>query len=395
MPEQQSLQAEMMTLAALAYTGATTRPSGESVSDQEARILAGINALLPDVAPDWVATWVGLTQDRANLAYIAKNTTAGAITHVVGVRGTVLSAFDIIQDVDVTETLPFVVAGAGTTQGEVARGAMEAFTEVVMGTSLVGTLLSLSDLGTLYVTGHSLGGALVTMVAPYLAGQVGVAETVIPFTFAAPTVGDKAFATSFNGQFPSAQCVVNKYDIAPNAWAGLTAIGGGFYPDTSWTVLGEIATLVTVVQVTLGTLAYEQPSQQPPLNTDFAVRVTSGEFDTAEQWFTEAAFQHHTSTYLTLLGVAPLPAAEPVVQSLSPAAGPAAGHTTVTVTGTGLTPSSVVDFGVAAGTNVVFESSTSLRVDAPAGAGVVDVTVTNEAGTSATNANDRFTFSFD
>ena len=53
------------------------------------------------------------------------------------------------------------VAVGATTEGNVADGAMEAFTEVVLGTSLVAALSSLGGVGTLYVTGHSLGGAMV------------------------------------------------------------------------------------------------------------------------------------------------------------------------------------------------------------------------------------------
>src|ERR1700756_5864474 len=63
----------MMTLAALAATGATERPSGESLEQQEQRILTGINSQLANnslaTAGQWSAIWVGLTASRANLAY--------------------------------------------------------------------------------------------------------------------------------------------------------------------------------------------------------------------------------------------------------------------------------------------------------------------------------------
>ncbi|MDQ6948581.1 MAG: IPT/TIG domain-containing protein [Actinomycetota bacterium] len=386
-------QAEMMTLAALAYTSATTRPSGESVADQEARILAGINGLLRSVAPTWQATWVGLTQDRANLAYIARSATAGAPRLIVGLRGTVLSVFDIIQDVDVTTTVPYAVGA--TTEGNLADGAMEAFTEVVLGTSLVAALSSFGDVGSLYVTGHSLGGAMVTTVAPYLAAELAVAQ-VVPYTFAAPTAGDADFASSFDQQFPSAQRVVNDYDVAPNAWADLLNLQNplGFFPDTATSVTLGIIALVEVVEALIGPLpGYRQPTAQPPLNSDFAVHHASGEISSYQDWFAEAEFQHHTSTYLTLLGASPLPLAEPVVQSVLPACGPAAGGTSVTLTGTGFTSSSVVDFGVAPATAVSVDASgTTLSVVSPPGAGVVDVTVTTEFGTSSTTPGDRFAF---
>jgi len=83
----------------------------------------------------------------------------------------------------------------------------------------------------------------------------------------------------------------------------------------------------------------------------------------------------------------------PTVTAVSPAGGPIAGGTTVTVTGTGLSGATEVDFGSAPATNVSASSSTSLTATVPAGsAGTVDVTVTTPSGTSATGPADRFTY---
>jgi hypothetical protein len=68
----------MMTFAGLAATAADQRPSSETLEQQEQRILAGIQAQLATgaLAPGtgWTVVWVGLSQDRANLAFIAQNT---------------------------------------------------------------------------------------------------------------------------------------------------------------------------------------------------------------------------------------------------------------------------------------------------------------------------------
>jgi len=86
-------QQVMMTLAALAATGATERPSGESLEQQEQRILTGINSQLANIslatAGQWSAIWVGLTASRANLAYIAKNNTGVSPQYALCLRGTV------------------------------------------------------------------------------------------------------------------------------------------------------------------------------------------------------------------------------------------------------------------------------------------------------------------
>ena len=75
--------------------------------------------------------------------------------------------------------------------------------------------------------------------------------------------------------------------------------------------------------------------------------------------------------------------AAPMVTGISPAFGPAAGGTAVTITGTGFTDASSVHFGTTPATDLDVVSDTSITVDSPAGTGTVDVTVTTPGGTSA------------
>ncbi len=93
---------------------------------------------------------------------------------------------------------------------------------------------------------------------------------------------------------------------------------------------------------------------------------------------------------VTILG---LPVGAPVVSSISPVSGPVAGGTPVTITGSGFTGATAVDFGTVAGTGLTVNSATSITVDSPAGTGGVDVTVITPAGTSAISAADQFTYS--
>ena len=91
-------------------------------------------------------------------------------------------------------------------------------------------------------------------------------------------------------------------------------------------------------------------------------------------------------TYLT-----PPPA--PTVSSVSPSSGPAAGGSSVTITGTGFITGSSVSFGANAATDLDVLSSTSITATSPAGSGTVDVTVSNANGTSAANPPaDQFTY---
>ena len=85
--------------------------------------------------------------------------------------------------------------------------------------------------------------------------------------------------------------------------------------------------------------------------------------------------------------------ARPTVTSISPNQGhQAGGAIVVEVTGTGFTPGSVVEFGPNAASSVVYVSSTSVVTMAPAGSGVVGVTVTTAGGTSAGGIMDHFTY---
>ena len=82
----------------------------------------------------------------------------------------------------------------------------------------------------------------------------------------------------------------------------------------------------------------------------------------------------------------------PVVSSVSPSAGPAAGGTSVIVSGTNLTGATAVDFGTGHPGTITADTATSITVTSPAGTGTVNVTVTTPNGTSATSSADQFTY---
>ena len=86
-------------------------------------------------------------------------------------------------------------------------------------------------------------------------------------------------------------------------------------------------------------------------------------------------------------------ASPPTVTGLAPSSGPAAGGTTVTITGANLTDASAVTFGGVSATGVTVDSATQITATAPAGsAGVTDVRVTTPGGQSANTAADNYTY---
>jgi hypothetical protein len=81
----------------------------------------------------------------------------------------------------------------------------------------------------------------------------------------------------------------------------------------------------------------------------------------------------------------------PVVVSLNPATGPAAGGTSVTITGSGFTGATTVTFGGAAATGLTVVNATTITCVSPAGAaGAAAVVVTTPAGVS--NASVTFLY---
>jgi len=82
------------------------------------------------------------------------------------------------------------------------------------------------------------------------------------------------------------------------------------------------------------------------------------------------------------------PNTNPIVGSVSPASGPTAGGTSVSISGTGFASGATVSFGGTAATSVTVVGSTSINATTPAHAsGSVNVVVTNPGGESGTKTN--------
>lgn len=166
----------------------------------------------------------------------------------------------------------------------------------VTGQGLISFLNSLMP-NMLFVNGHSLGGALATGMSLHLQKQTP--HMVLPFTFAAPTIGNQPFAQYMNGLFAGMYFArtYNTLDNIPKFWAvaGITEVqdsynGGPTIPD--W-----IDLLVEPVKLILW--GFEYHYEHVHLG---AGQALPGNLQVGDTWLEEVGYQHSHTTYLSLLG---------------------------------------------------------------------------------------------
>lgn len=263
----------------------------------------------------WVCSW-GPAQDplQANLAliadYLVPGSSAPAATMVI-VRGT-----DMTNDVwgDLKEAFEDLLVVRQVSPSwssdpavRVARGTMDALRAIeALRADGVGLLDFLAArLGTpngrpglLAVSGHSLGGCLATVVAPWLKSSLaarGIEAAILPITFAAPSAGNSAFAAGFAAEFPDCIQYYNRLDVVPMGWAELAATKtiyaqSGSPAPPAVCIMTDIFTDAMRVA---GSAYVQPPTPRTPL---------AGTYQDGLDWYQQVGHQHHGETYLALLG---------------------------------------------------------------------------------------------
>ena len=278
-----------------------------------AEIQAGVAALPPiDPTGSWQCVWgPGQSHHNANLVFVAAYTMAPGLPPTfaaVVVRGTDTDVNDawgaveqIWEDLDVAHEVPLPWAPANPAR--IANGTIDGLNDIesisINGKTLVqflGSYLPANDNPVLVVTGHSLGGCLTTVVAPWLQNALASPNLhIIPATFAGPTAGNAAFASYYDSSFSHSLRVVNSLDIVPNCWATIHNDDDVYMPCGIKVPDLIYAAVVGFTVVMKGTgVSYVQPSNGfVPLTG-----VCSG----GTNWYSEAGYQHHAANYMALLG---------------------------------------------------------------------------------------------
>ncbi|MCX4960165.1 lipase family protein [Streptomyces virginiae] len=399
-PIQPTVPQVTMTLSAIAATAATPRPSGETLAEQSTRMILGITQQLADISlatqGTWVLSWLGVSPGNANMAYLARNTD-GSNSFAVVIRGTVGSVTDLMEDLDVGTVVPFSLVGMPSPVS-VSKGAMKAFTEVVtmstagvtLGQALATALGRAQPNPTVYVTGHSLGGCIATMVAPYLQTLTwpGGKPNFELHTFAAPTAGGADFAAYVDSLVWQAnERHYNTYDMVPQAWNNFEETKQ-WYPGPGPAQDDDVKAVMSTLAALPGPNVYAQPGKDDALNTGYDPVDPNVVKQSLQDFMGQVAFQHANSTYLYLLGAPDVPSG-PVVTVVVPVGAVGA---PVEVVGSGFGQGAMVDFGTVPVSKQYIIRDDVMIAWAPDGVGVVDIRVTNNLGTSPAVPRGQFAY---
>jgi len=267
----------------------------------------------------WILDWgPALSPDGGNMMYAVKDTSVNPYSYAIAVRGTDWCfPFNWKEDLGAVEFDPYPYGG---TDDSISHGALVGLNYLLgmvdtsTGKSLVTYLNSISQQhpdsskSSMYITGHSLGGMLATVLSAWFL-DVGYSSKfeLTTYTFAAPSAGNQQFVQHYTNIFNSADAlsyrVVNPKDLVPYFYGDLADVIVGQIPTTLPYVVDAVILAMDAYFIKYD-LNYVQAGilNTLPSATPTDCTYPSGSLDQYECY---VAFNHHTSTYLSLLG-APL-----------------------------------------------------------------------------------------
>lgn len=322
------------------------------------------------------------------------NFVAGGTTVSVGGAIIPAGAVTVNSPTSLTITMPGLGSGnlsisvstAGGASGNVPGGFtfLDAPTTspaiVTSGPTAGGTVVTISGLH--FAPGHTtvtIGGTTVP------AASVTVnASTSLTFTTPAHAAGNVAMTVSTPGGTSNA--VPGGFTYLPlPAVTALNPVAGSIAGGTNVTISGsDFVTGATSVTIG-GTLI---PAGSVTVNSSTSLTFTTPANAAGNVAVTVTTAGGTSGTIAGGFTYAGLPS----VTAISPAAGPAAGGTTVIITGTAFVGPLSVSFGPTVAASVTVNSDTSITALSPPGSGAVDITVTTLQGTSPVTPAASFSY---
>ncbi|HEX6747793.1 MAG TPA: lipase family protein [Longimicrobium sp.] len=338
---------EMMTLSSIAYAGENTGSYQQIQQAIESELAAS-----SVVGPYFQLVWLGITPDFSNLMYVARDNRETARFAVV-VRGTDWNFLtDWKEDFDVIDKHDWPTASPPNPRIYVAQGSWDGMTDLLATQSnlfnmtppaipqpsnmitlfMAEALWNTYDTDVdIFVTGHSLGGAMATVIGLWLADTASTwvlrpnKVNFKTYTFAAPTVGNQDFVNYYNGQTANPQVqwqayrVYNEQDAIPFGYANIGGVAEDGVPYSLLFATLELIPALAAIQTALdqagvayvdvgsasnGTalgLSNNPPSSSwpPPCNSE--VKNFDPDFAC---W---VGYEHDHNTYLFLLGAPTIP----------------------------------------------------------------------------------------
>lgn len=329
----------LMTMCTFAYT--------KEDSNSEKKIRDGIVHYLTNsgndyaTGTDWQLAWLGITGDFENLMYVAEKVNEKNVFAVV-IRGTDFNDWDdIIEDIDVFWTKPFPYTyPAADNNIQTSNGSIQGLQDLLgtignsglqpNGTHTIQSFLQSDDFKNkldqqmplqIYVTGHSLGGALASAFTSWIIAALDTLNgpdfpyktSIQTYTFASPSLGNQGYADYYNGQPANKSVsfegynVYNRQDLVPYFCAGLSNTPSAGLPfDFSFSL--EIAAAIAVFMQTIPAYVNVGVPQELDNQNAYPPGWNSNEeitdFGQLQVWMD---FEHACNTYLTLLGAPTVP----------------------------------------------------------------------------------------
>ncbi|WP_143310080.1 lipase family protein [Chitinophaga vietnamensis] len=291
-----------MTLSGMAYAG----------SKKDLRKLLKDNSYATQGL--WDLCWYGAQNE--NLLFVARQKKTGQLAIVI--RGTVWKDLkNVFEDLDVLHTVNWM--GGYISQGIYTGLQNLIHLEGEDGSTLLNYILQyLADVNPpqIFITGHSLGGALASVFALHLKTSIVYPANWSVYTFASPSVGDQGFVSYYNNEFSdgisSAYRIYNNCDLVPCAFASLEyALQQGIPVASEGIAYDVIKGVINGAQQQLNErgLQYMQVSTPVVLNNvgDIPAYLPPPPIWWPPHIGNWLAYQHGHQTYLELLGATPLP----------------------------------------------------------------------------------------
>ncbi len=260
---------------------------------------------------NWKLAWgPALSSDQGNMMYIAVDSSEIVPSYCLAIRGTDWCFIsNIIQDLFVWKQVKYPYGTANDTV-KVAQGTLGGLdtllqiTDPVTGQTVHQFISSLPGGGApFYVTGHSLGGALATVMSSwFLEAGFGAKFKLKSYTYAAPSVGNEGYRLYFDNLMSinnaESHRLINSRDLVPRFCANLQQIINEQIPTTLPPLVQ--AAIKTTQDYFSDTIVYKNVAFTQEIGTYIPTHCpgSPGDLNNYECW---VGFEHDHNNYLRLL----------------------------------------------------------------------------------------------